>query len=132
MMNAASPYVWPQACMAIGVEVHEEVHDAVADRAGKYRDDELRLGGDLGEASPGRRLLRRRRRRDADEAQQDERNQDEDDEREIGAEKARAGEIDGEAARVRPRMPPTRPPARTSEMAMGLKSPLATSAAAKR
>jgi len=43
MMNAASPYVWPQACMAIGVEVMRKFIDAVADRAGKYRDDELRL-----------------------------------------------------------------------------------------
>ena len=33
---------------------------------------------------------------------------------------------------VGPRMPPTSPPASTSEIAMGLKSPLATSAAAKR
>ena len=33
---------------------------------------------------------------------------------------------------VGPRMPPTRPPASTSEIAVGLKSGLATSAAAKR
>ena len=33
---------------------------------------------------------------------------------------------------VGPRMPPTRPPASTSEIAVALKSPVATSAAAKR